>query len=478
MFVKFATRMLRVWALALGVLLVLAVGSAVASKTKKVAPVVAPPLVPSVTIAPLPTPSDDPTPVLKGTAATGSGDATSVTVTITGGLAPLVETVPVLAGAWSLPVPELGEGSYSAVVTQRLTGPTTVQSEPMSFSVDLTAPALTLSTPVEESFTSGSSVLVSGHAGVAVGDLPAITVQVYTGATIAAEQIPLESIVVQASDGEWSVAVAGLATGTYTVRAEQSDLAGNLAVTAAVAFQVLAPAPPPALAPAPATTTEGSSTTSTATANASPAAAFTWLPLQPRVGERVSLLSTSTVGASPLASIAWATVANGPFTLGGPASSVRFKNPGMHPVGLRVIAADGLSSTVSHEVSVLPRALALMDPFPVVQLAGTYSPHGIDVKLLRVEVPLGAHVLVSCEGRDCPLSWEKYKAAAGQGKLVSVEFHGFERAMPVGVAIRVMVSEPEEIGKLTRIFVRAGRPPMRLDTCVSPAGGKQVACHG
>lgn len=450
--------------LGLSLLLAVAIGSAGAAEATRAGALVTVPVLPTLTIEPLPNFSSDRTPVLKGTAATAAGDATNVTVTITGGAAPYTTTVPVLAGAWSLSVPQLAEGTYTATVAQLDVGAITVHTAPLSFTVNFTAPALTLSTPVEGSFTSGSSELVSGHAGVAVGDLPAITVDLYAGATIAAGQIPLESIVVQASDGEWSVTVAGLALGSYTVRAEQSDAAGNLAVSVAATFQVMAPAPVAATPP------------SAAATPTAPTASFTWLPQTPRVGEPVSLLSTSTAGSSPLTSFAWATTPTGPFDLVGVAGSTTFTSPGEHLIRLQVTAADGLSSTVSNEVPVLRRATGLMDPFPVVSLAGAYSAHGVDLKLLRVQVPLGAHVIVSCEGRACPLAWEKYEAAPGHGSLVPVEFHRFERVMPAGVVIRVRVSQSEEIGKLTRFLIRAGRPPVRTDTCLSPTGQKPVAC--
>jgi hypothetical protein len=444
------------------VFLALAIAAGSVSVAEAASSLVTVPLAPTLAIEPVPSQSSDRTPVLRGTAATAAGDATSVTITVAGGaggVGPYTATVPVLAGAWSLSVPQLAEGTYIATVTQ-LVGGVTVHTVPVSFTVDLTPPALTLDTPVEGSFTSGSSELVSGHAGVAAGDLSAITVDLYTGATIAAGQIPLESIVVQATDGEWSVTVAGLALGTYTVRAGQSDDADNLAVSATATFQVLAPASSP---PSPATTGHA------------PAASFTWLPLTPRVDEPVALLSTATAGDSPLTEFEWATTPLGPFELVGPAHTMTFTSPGEHLIRLQVTAADGLSSTVSKEISVLHRVRGLMDPFPIVQLAGAYSGRGVDLKLLRVQVPLGTHVIVHCAGRACPVAWEKYEAAPGHGSLVPVEFHSFERAMPAGVTISVRVFQGEEIGKFTRFVVRAGRPPVRTDMCLSTSE-KPVRC--
>ncbi len=413
-------------------------------------------ITPALEIQAPPSPSNDTVPSLTGTAASAPGDATSVVVTVTGGGTPYIATVPVRAGSWSLTMPTLAQGTYIASVTQLDVGRVTVHSNEVSFSVDLTPPALTLSTPT--SGTASSDPLhLEGQAGAEVDDLPSVTVLVYAGATITSGETPVETITVQAVGGKWSVTVAGLAPGEYVARAEQFDLAGNVAITASAGFQILVP--------------------QTALASAAPpSASFTWLPAKPHVDEPVALLSTSLAGSSPLTEAAWATTPAGPFELVGLAHSLTFTSPGKHLVRLKVTAADGQTSSISNELSILPRATGMMDPFPVVQLAGSYSSRGMHLKELHVEVPKGAHADVRCIGRGCRMAWEKYNAPAGHGSLVGVHFHSFERFLPAGVELVVIVFQGEEIGKMTRLYVRSGRPPRRIDSCVDPAGVKPVAC--
>jgi hypothetical protein len=444
-----ARQILRMGTISLSLLLACATTCAVAQAQVPIG------VTPSLEIQAPPSPSNDTTPSLMGTAATAVGDATSVVVTVTGGATPYIATVPVLSGAWTLTLPKLAQGTYTASATQLDVGHVTVQSEVVGFTVDLTPPALTLSTPTDGTVGSGP-LLVDGQAGVEAEDLPSVTVQVYAGSTIASGQAPVEALTVQAAGDQWSATVAGLTPGEYVVRAEQSDLAGNVAITASASLQVLAPVAAP-------TTTV-------------PSASFTWLPVTPHVDEPVAMLSTSTAGSSPLTEAAWATTATGPFELVGIAHSLTFTSPGKHLVRLKVTAADGQTSSVSKELSVLPRAASLMDPFPVVQLAGSYTSRGMDLKELRVKVPKGTHATVRCIGRGCSTSWEKYSAAAGHGGFAEFQFRGFERFLPAGVELVVTVFQAEEIGKMTRLYVRSGRPPRRIDTCVDPAGEKPVTC--
>jgi len=421
--------------------------------------------VPVLAIDAVPSPSSDRTPLLEGSAGTGAGYAAAVTVTVSGPGGPYVALATVRAGSWSLTLPQLPEGSYTASVAQLYRG-VSVQAEAIGFTVDFTAPALTIDAPAPESAESAGE-RIEGSAGVAGGDLPAVTVRVYAGSAIAPEQVPVESITVQSSAGAWAVTVAGLAPGAYTARAEQVDEAGNVALSASESFEVLAPA-----------ASSGVASASASAAPTPPGASFTWLPAKPHVDEAVSLLSTSQPGSSPLTEVQWALKPTGPFEIAGTAHQLTFEKPGQHLVRMRVIAADGLASTVTRQLTVLPRRPALMSPFPVVQFAGSYSSRGAHLEQLRVEVPLGARVTVSCLGRGCPISWERYRAAGGHGGLVPVLFRGFERALPAGVELRVTVFQPEEIGKLTRIYVRAGRPPRRVDSCVDPSGKRAVACPG
>jgi hypothetical protein len=119
------------------------------------------------------------------------------------------------------------------------------------WTVDSTGPAVTVTAPAPGSATSNTTPTFAGAAGTANGDLPAVTVNVYTGT--APSGTPVQTLSAQAASGAWSApAGASLADGTYTVQATQSDDLGNVGASAAVTFTVkTVPPPPPAITSAP-----------------------------------------------------------------------------------------------------------------------------------------------------------------------------------------------------------------------------------
>ena len=78
--------------------------------------------------------------------------------------------------------------------------------------------------------------LYAGGAGTASGDLPTITINVYLGLTPSGA--PLQTYTTTEAAGSWSVQGDTLPDGTYTVRAEQADAAGNLGVSAPHTFTI------------------------------------------------------------------------------------------------------------------------------------------------------------------------------------------------------------------------------------------------
>jgi RHS repeat-associated protein len=106
-----------------------------------------------------------------------------------------------------------------------------------SFTVDTTAPVVSLASPAGGSATNHNKPSFSGSAGTAPGDLPAVTVKVYLGTS--ASGTPVQTLTVTASAGAWSVgALSALADGIYTAQASQSDEAGNAGTSSAVTFTV------------------------------------------------------------------------------------------------------------------------------------------------------------------------------------------------------------------------------------------------
>jgi len=364
-----------------------------------------------------------------------------------------------LDGTWSFSLPEaLSPGTYTAKAEQKdQSGPG--KSEPVTFTVDTTPPQVTLTSPANGSSTSSGSQEVGGLAGMENGDLPAITIRLFAGAAIGS-QPPQETLVVPPSKGSWSATFGGLSPGAYTARAEQRDEAGNVGMSAPATFTVTTPPSPPAPAP--------------------PVASFKWFPSAPKTGETVSLVSTSTDTASPITAFAWALTSSGAFQAGKPVLSTSFSTAGGHVVRLRVTGANGLSSVATETIDVTPRPLILMQPFPIVRIAGSESPSGVRLSLLTVQAPVGTRVRVICGGRDCPSRSESRVAVSSRGNRkggpVLLTFRRFERALRAGVVLQIRASKPGEIGKYTSFAIRRHKLPARVDACVGPTNPKPFPC--
>jgi Bacterial Ig-like domain len=364
-----------------------------------------------------------------------------------------------LDGTWSFSLPKaLSPGTYTADAEQEdLSG--TGKSDPVTFTVDTTPPQVTLTSPSNGSSTSSGSQEVSGSAGTASGDLPAITIRLFAGATIAS-QPPQETLVVPPANGSWSATFGGLSPGAYTARAEQRDEAGNVGMSAWATFTVTTPPSPPAPAP--------------------PVASFKWFPSAPKTGQTVSLVSTSTDTASPITAFAWAPTSSGAFQAGKPVLSTSFSTAGGHVVRLRVTDGNGRSSVGTETIEVTPRPLTLMQPFPIVRIVGSESSSGVQLSLLTVQAPVGTLVRVTCGGRHCPSRSESLVAVSSRGNRkggpVLLTFRRFERALRAGVVLEIRVSKPGEIGKYTSFAIRRNKPPARVDACVGPTNPKPFPC--
>jgi large repetitive protein len=433
---------------------------------------------PKVTLNKLPELINDATPSFSGLADTAPEDKQSVTLKVypgssTSGKSLQSVTVSSQEGSWSTgPIKHLADGTYTAQAEQTDEFGHTGVSASTTFTVDTTPPHVTLSFPATNSSTTSNTQLVKGTAGTAAGDLPSVTVQLFSGASIG-NQTPLESIVVGVSKGAWAATFGGLNPGEYTVRAEQSDEAGNLGVSTPSTFTVLEPPAPPS----PGTPPAQSGVAASKVTLQPPHASFTWFPPNPHTGETISLASNSTDPDSPLTGYAWDLAGNGAFQAGGAVTTTSFATPGKHTVQLRVTDAAGLSSVVAETIEVTAPPLLLMQPFPVVRIAGSLTADGVRVQLLTVQAPAGARITVRCHGHGCPSKTMSRIAAARKGKRIApLEFHRFERSLRAGTVLEVRVSKVGEIGKYTRFTIRRGRSPKRVDTCLDPAGVKPIAC--
>jgi hypothetical protein len=220
-------------------------------------------------------------------------------------------------------------------------------------------------------------------------------------------------------------------------------------------------------------------------ANRPPVASFRWSPTVPRANEPVAFSSTATDADGQVVEQAWDLDGNGKFDNGGGATALRsFPAPGTYLVGLRVVDNDGASAVVSVPIAVAPgpatpvpiivnqqSGLRLMNPFPIVRIAGRFTSVGARIKLLVIDAPKGAKVSIRCHGGGCPFKKQVRPAA-----LVRVK--KLERVLRAGTTVKVYVTQRGVIGKYTRLKIRSGKPPARTDLCVPPESWHPIRCPG
>lgn len=398
---------------------------------------------------------NNPTPSISGVVGSEGEDETLTIFSGSSGEGQRVEQIGPIefpgSQLWQFTPASLPDGTYTAVVEEEEGGRAQV-----TFTVDTTPPAVTLTFPGNGSSTSTGSQLLEGSAGTAPGDLPTVSVLVFAGPTIGT-QAPLEALTVNESQGAWAGTFGAPGPGTYTARAQQSDTAGNVGASAPVTFTVNQGGAGPGIPPA---------------------ASFKWFPSLPKTGENVTLVSSSTDAFSPITSFAWSLTSSGPFRVGKPVLTTSFSTPGAHVVQLRVTDGYGLSSVATETIPVRSSPLILMQPFPIVRIAGSETRTGVRLSLLSAQAPAGARVTVSCKGHGCPARSESRVALSSKRKAgtVVVEFRRFQRRLRAGVVLEIRIAKPGEIGKYTRFVVRRGRLPQRVDMCLGPAGGKALVC--
>jgi len=230
--------------------------------------------------------------------------------------------------------------------------------------------------------------------------------------------------------------------------------------------------------------------------NTPPSAAFTFSPRGPLVGEGVLFTGGSDPDGDPITR-AW------DFGDGTPVSSEAapthaYAAAGPYTVALSVTDDRGGFDSTAQDLTVSPQLLGpppgggaaapadpvtggrnsdpepapvRMKPFPVVRMAGLVLPGGALVKILSVRAPRGARTLVRCRGRGCPAP-----SMARTSATRVVRFGRFERRLPAGVTLELLVRKRGFIGKYTRFQIRAGKAPTRVDRCLVPGRKRPGRC--
>jgi hypothetical protein len=210
-----------------------------------------------------------------------------------------------------------------------------------------------------------------------------------------------------------------------------------------------------------------------------PLASFVWFPASPHTGESISLVSTSSDRTSPITEYAWDVADNGPFgpfKAGSPATTATFPTPASHQVRLRVTSADHLSSTAVETIHMSAPPPGVLAPFPVVRIVGKVFHNGVRIRQLRVAAPAHSQITVTCQGPSCPARSARRVGVSRRGRALWTRFRQFEHFVSAGAVVQIRVSNAGDIGAYTRFVVRRRMLPVRLDSCLDPAGIKPIAC--
>jgi PKD domain-containing protein len=211
--------------------------------------------------------------------------------------------------------------------------------------------------------------------------------------------------------------------------------------------------------------------------NARPVARFFVSPDAPVTGERVTFRSVSYDPNGTTLSYAWDTDGDGFDDGTGDTASRTFASAGGRLVGLRVTDSNGVSHTAFQAINVTnanglaSAGLSLMNPFPVVRLAGSVFPRGVRVRALEAKTPRRSTVTVLCAGKSCPT-----KKIVKTAKKRLVRFKAMTRFLRAGTRLSVSVRKGGQIGKYTRWRIRGGKLPKRTDLCLYPNRRKPVRC--
>ena len=191
----------------------------------------------------------DTTPAFQGAAGTAGGDLDTITIDIHTGTTISGSPIQTLtttrtAGSWTATAnPALTPGTYTAQARQTDNAGNTGTSNPNTFTItapsDTTPPLVTLTQPANGSSSSSQLPTLQGAAGTAPGDLPTVTVGIYTGSS--ATGSPLQTLTATANAGTWSTQTTSpLSPGTYTAQARQTDNAGNTGTSNPNTFTITA----------------------------------------------------------------------------------------------------------------------------------------------------------------------------------------------------------------------------------------------
>jgi hypothetical protein len=139
-------------------------------------------------------------------------------------------------------------------------------------------------------------------------------------------------------------------------------------------------------------------------------------------------------------------------------------------------ALSGSSAVVEKKGSSAPgstgkRRARRLSPFPRILVQGALSPRGALFHQVVVKGPRNVTVRVRCRGHGCPYRSRSYRMRRRKLRLRSLE-----RNFSSGAVIELRVVKRGRVGKYTRIRIRRGHVPSRVDRCLNPGSSRPRRC--
>ena len=251
---------------------------------------------------------------ISGTATAGSGGAAvngqTATITIVDSTNAVKDTytATVTGGAWSINVTAaqaqaLADGSYSIKANVSDTAGNAATTASQTITVDETAPTIAITSPVAgdniiNKTEAAAGVAISGTATVGSGGA-AVNGQTATITIVDSTNAVKDTYTATVTGGAWSINVTAaqaqaLADGSYSIKANVSDTAGNAATTASQAIAVDTVAPAVTISTS-GTTTNQATQTITGTVTTTEAAAGATVALYDTVNGVTTQIGTANV---------------------------------------------------------------------------------------------------------------------------------------------------------------------------------------
>jgi PKD repeat protein len=256
-----------------------------------------------------------------------------------------------------------------------------------------------------------------------------------------------------------------------------------------------------------------------AVANRTPVARFTVSTIKPVAGDTITLTDASTDADGTITTANWDLDNDGQYDdATGHTATFTAQQAGAYPLGLRVTDDRGVVATASQTIAVGERPVPppgqspsepesgqqtfdistpvvpppvpveppvtspvapyrFLDPFPVVRLRGRTTGKGARLTAFTVRAPHASVLDISCSGRGCPVKKLRKKITTKRKRgSVTIHVTRLERLLPAGIELQVRVTQPDMVGKYTRIKIRGLAVPVRSDRCLLPGSTKPTAC--